>query len=241
MTAARGGSRGLSRYADDFAGTSGNDLFFALADKKYLRSETKEYVPQLIAAALVAKEPARYGLHIVPLSPYAYDTVRVPASTPLAAIAKASGTTTGVLNDLNPHVLRGVTPPRDSFTVRVPVGTLSGFDSGFRALPVQRATGLHPAHGAQNETYPALSRRSSVCARAQDLQSQGEGLEEWPLACRDGDISPQPGGGYGGVRCAGSLDQALRQWAAHSYRKAGVNRWAESPSIITRPWPRSCG
>ncbi len=155
-------SRGLSRYADDFAGTSGDDLFFALADKKYLRSETKEYVPQLIAAALVAKEPARYGLHIVPLPPYAYDTVRVPASTPLAAVAKASGTTTGVLNDLNPHILRGVTPPRDSFTVRVPVGTPSGFDSSFRALPARERQAYIQLTVRKDETYPAVSRRADV-------------------------------------------------------------------------------
>ena len=52
-------SRGLSRYADDFEGTTGDDLFFALAEKDYLRNETREYVPQLIAAALIAKEPQR--------------------------------------------------------------------------------------------------------------------------------------------------------------------------------------
>jgi membrane-bound lytic murein transglycosylase D len=54
-------ARGLSRYADAFEGTTGDDLFFALADKNYLRAETREYVPQLIAAALVGKEPERYG------------------------------------------------------------------------------------------------------------------------------------------------------------------------------------
>jgi membrane-bound lytic murein transglycosylase D len=155
-------SRGLARYADDFAGTSGDDLFFALADKKYLRTETKEYVPQLIATALVAKEPARYGLHIVALPPYAYDTVRVGPSTPLAAAAKASGTTTSVLNDLNPHILRGVTPPRDSFTVRVPVGLASGFDSSFRALPPAERQAYTELTVKKSETYTMLSRRALV-------------------------------------------------------------------------------
>src|SRR5438067_8930689 len=62
-------SRGLTRYADDFEGTSGDDLFFALADKKYLKNETREYVPQLIAAALIAKEPSRYGMTIATQPP----------------------------------------------------------------------------------------------------------------------------------------------------------------------------
>ena len=95
-------SRGLARFAGDFEGTTGDDLFFALADKKYLRGETKDYVPQLIAAALVAKEPARYGLHIEPMETYAYDTVRVGPATPLAAVAKASDAPLTAIADLNP-------------------------------------------------------------------------------------------------------------------------------------------
>ena len=48
---------------------AGDDLFFALAEKDYLRNETREYVPQLIAAALIAKEPERYGMKIDRLPP----------------------------------------------------------------------------------------------------------------------------------------------------------------------------
>ena len=57
-------SRGLTRFADDLEGTTGDDMFFALAEKNYLPAETKNYVPQLIAAALVGKEPQKYGLTV---------------------------------------------------------------------------------------------------------------------------------------------------------------------------------
>src|SRR5690348_1393934 len=63
-------ARGLTRYADDLEGTTGDDRFFALADKNFLPRETREYVPQLIAAALIAKEPQRYGMEIRTLSPF---------------------------------------------------------------------------------------------------------------------------------------------------------------------------
>ena len=101
-------SRGLARYADDLENTAGDDAFFVLAEKDYLRNETREYVPQLIAAALIAKEPTRYGMTIRTLPPLAYDSVRVPPSTPLAAIAKASHASTRDIVDLNPHLLRGI-------------------------------------------------------------------------------------------------------------------------------------
>jgi membrane-bound lytic murein transglycosylase D len=158
-------SRGLTKYADDLEGTTGEDRFFALAETDYLRAETRNYVPQLIAAALVAKEPARYGLTLRTVAPYAYDTVTVPASTPLAAIARASGTALSALVDLNPHILRGATPPKTRFTVRVPVGNAVGFDSAFAALPVAERTAYARLISKKGETVPALARRAKVTTR----------------------------------------------------------------------------
>ena len=158
-------SRGLARYADDFEGTTGDDLFFALADKKYLRGETKDYVPQLIAAALVAKEPARYGLHIEPQEIYAYDSVRVGPSTPLAAVAKASATPLAVISDLNPFILRGVTPPKDSLTVRVPVGSAVGFDSNFATLPERDRTAYTHVTTRKGDSFSSIADRAGVSVR----------------------------------------------------------------------------
>jgi membrane-bound lytic murein transglycosylase D len=166
-------SRGLARYADDFEGTSGDDLFFALADKKYLRVETKDYVPQLIAAALVAKEPTRYGLHIEPESPYVYDTVRVGPSTPLVAIAHAAGASLAAIADLNPHILRGVTPPRDSFTVRVPVGQAATFDSTFAALDSTERRAYTAVVTRHGDTWATLAGRTDVSTRELRIYNHG--------------------------------------------------------------------
>jgi len=154
-------SRGLARYADDLEGTPGDDAFFVLAEKDYLRNETREYVPQLIAAALIAKEPTRYGMSLHSLPPFAYDSVSVKGGTPIVAIARAAHASTHDLLDLNPQLLRGMTPPRETFQVRVPVGAAASFDSAFATLSEdelktttgvetkkgQTAAGLAEAHG----------------------------------------------------------------------------------------------
>ncbi len=143
-------ARGLTRFAGELEGKDGEDRFFALAEQDYLRSETKNYVPQLIAAALIAKMPARYGVTLDSVAPLAYDTVRVLPGTSLAVIASAANVTATQMRELNPSVLRGMTPPDSAVWVHVPVGTaehtaetLDSLDEserlGFRVVRVSNA------------------------------------------------------------------------------------------------------
>lgn len=164
-------ARGLTRYEKDLEGTTGDDMFFALAEKKYLRNETREYVPQLIAAALVAKEPDRYGLQIESRDPFAYDSVIVGPRVPLAAIAEASGATVAIVQELNPHILRGMTPPakRDSMQVRIPIGTKARFDSAFSVLPPESVLGARTVAAEKNATWASLAKKGGVSARAISL------------------------------------------------------------------------
>ena len=72
---------------------------------------------------------------------FAYDSVNVPAGTTLSAVAKAAGATLEDIRDLNPHYLRGVTPPDETSEVRVPVGTAQGFAVAISAIPESERTG----------------------------------------------------------------------------------------------------
>ena len=152
-------SRGLSQHADVLRDAGGEDRFFVLASTGYLRDETRDYVPQLIAAALIAKSPAVYGLLVEPLPPFAYDSARVAGGTPLAAVAEASGATLAEILDLNGQFLRGATPPGDVSLVRLPVGAGESFAARLAALPAARREGF------THVTTPDNGRLSRIAAR----------------------------------------------------------------------------
>jgi membrane-bound lytic murein transglycosylase D len=151
-------SRGLAQFAAALDDAEGEDRFFALAETGYLRNETRDYVPQLIAAALIAKSPGIYGITVDSLAPFAYDSVRVPAATPLAAIAAASDTSLAAIRDLNPQYLRGTTPPGGAETVRVPSGAGAGFPERFSALPAETRRAFQRVTAKDNGRLSAIAR-----------------------------------------------------------------------------------
>ena len=158
-------ARGLSRYADQLEGSSGEDVFFALAEHNYLRAETRDYVPKMIAAALVAKDPRRYGITVESRPVLEYDTVRVGPETPLAAIAKAAAVSLDEVRDLNPQLLRGVTPPKDSVTVRLPASKGNGFDSAYAALPEEDRTAFTRVTTKKGATMLSTARRGGITTK----------------------------------------------------------------------------
>lgn len=105
--------------------------FWRIRDR--LPAETREYVPLIQAAALVGKEPHRYGLGDVERwLPAATDTVQVPGGVELSTVARAAGVPADLVKKLNPHLIRGMTPPGRSYAVRVPDGRGPLFTSRYR-------------------------------------------------------------------------------------------------------------
>ncbi|HEY3285757.1 MAG TPA: transglycosylase SLT domain-containing protein [Gemmatimonadaceae bacterium] len=158
-------SRGLARYADALDGVEGEDRFFALAEKSYLRPETRDYVPKIIAAALVGGEPARYGVKVESLPPYSYDSVRVHGGVPLAAVANALTLTGDEVAELNPHLLRGMTPPGDSLWVRVPSGRAEGFDERFAALEPEERIALQRVVTRKGQTMVSIAKQHGLTSK----------------------------------------------------------------------------
>jgi len=96
--------------------------FWKLTKVRYLKRETKNYVPLLIAAALVAKDPEKYGfIDVEYQEPLRYEKVKVPELTSLSLVANACETSLEEIKDLNPELRRGVTPPNETdYEIKIP-------------------------------------------------------------------------------------------------------------------------
>jgi membrane-bound lytic murein transglycosylase D len=107
-----------------------------------IHSETKDYVPKLIAATIVAKEPEKYGYYNVPyLDPVEWETVTVPTSTDIEVVARAAQVPLETIRTLNPHLLRGRTPPGEpNFPVKIPRGTADDFNENYYQIPPDNRT-----------------------------------------------------------------------------------------------------
>ncbi len=110
--------------------------FWDLADRRLLRRETRDYVPKIIAAAMIGHDPARYGFpdperETIP----EYVKVRVPDATSFDVLAEVAGTDEETINLLNPEFPRDVTPPHREVEVRVPVAGAAQFAVRYAAVP----------------------------------------------------------------------------------------------------------
>jgi membrane-bound lytic murein transglycosylase D len=103
---------------------SGRDDFWTLSSStRYLPRETREYVPMILAAIIIARNPAQYGFEIEPTEPLAYDKVRVPTAVDLRRVAEWTQSSIDEIQALNPELRRWTTPVRyPDYEVKVPVG-----------------------------------------------------------------------------------------------------------------------
>src|SRR5690606_2804583 len=100
--------------------TGDEDLYWEVLD--HLPPETRDYVPRIVAATILANDADGYGFAASAAAPYRFDRVFVPGGTYLARVAGALSVDPQVLRNLNPHLTRGMTPPGEIYGVRVPVG-----------------------------------------------------------------------------------------------------------------------
>ena len=121
-------SRGIRR--------TGSEDFWELSDARVLRSETRNYVPKLLAAATIARNKEAYGFgDVEPYPPLQFDIVHVPDATSFDVLAQAAEVTESEIRDLNPQFPRQVTPPDRGVQLRVPPGKADVFAANYARIP----------------------------------------------------------------------------------------------------------
>ena len=107
----------LERYTE---GRIGDDSYWEIVD--HLPSETANYVPKLLAVTHLARSAERYGLEVRRVDPYEYDFIWSPGGVDLGEVAHSLGIAAEQMYELNPQLIRHVTPPGEIYRLRVPVG-----------------------------------------------------------------------------------------------------------------------
>jgi membrane-bound lytic murein transglycosylase D len=122
LAAYNGGPGRVSRAIKRAGGV--DDFWRLSASSKYLPRETREYVPMILAAIIIGRNPAQYGFELVTGEPLAYEKVAMPQAIDLRRVAEWAGTTVDEIQALNPELRRWTTPVKyPNYEVKVPKGS----------------------------------------------------------------------------------------------------------------------
>jgi membrane-bound lytic murein transglycosylase D len=139
--------------------------FWELYKRNNLPQETKNYVPIILAAAVMAKNPVQYGLTDINADPpVADDTVTVNGSIDLRLVADIVNVPVQQIVGLNPSLLRMMTPPDEPFDLHLPSGTKSNFMEAIAEIPPDKRTAWRYHRVQPDDTLAALAKTYHVSA-----------------------------------------------------------------------------
>ncbi len=152
--------RAVTRYkSDDFS---------ELIRHRYLKQETKDYVPKMLAALTIAKDPDKYGFGDVAYeAPLDLHTVTVPGGTDLAAVARLLEVPAESIRDWNPELRRFCTPPnRERYDLRLSVDAARLADERMEEIFTQAKITFLQHNVRKGETLQGLADRYKTRSRS---------------------------------------------------------------------------
>ena len=142
----------------------------------YIAQETRNYVPNILATILIAKNPEKYGFKgIKPDAPLSYDVVQVPNATSLQLLADATDTTVDYIKSLNPHLKRDITPRGEAYNINVPAGRSKQLVAILKRIPGDRRETARVISVAPGEDWQAVANRMGVSVT--QLQAMNAGVD----------------------------------------------------------------
>jgi membrane-bound lytic murein transglycosylase D len=140
--------------------------FWELQRRHALPKQTQNYVPIIIALALVAKDPVLYGVQVAPEKPAPVDVIHPAHAIDLRLVADATGADLDDLRELNPEMLRSVTPSDPSFELKLPAGYGEKLLNVISQVPEDKWTTWRLHTVEQGETLSDIARHYHVTVTA---------------------------------------------------------------------------
>ena len=143
---------------------SGKDDFWSLsASSRYLPQETRDYVPLILAAMIIAKNPAQYGMNITPWEEQKFETVLVEKAVDIRRVAEWAGIPVQTIQELNPELRRWTTPVRATdYELKVPEGTADIVRERIAQADPSELAPLNRYAVKKGETLATIARRLKV-------------------------------------------------------------------------------
>jgi membrane-bound lytic murein transglycosylase D len=146
----------------------GTTDFWTIAKTRHLRRETRNFVPSILAAATIMKQPELYGFDEIELDkPWEYDTVAIDSPIDLRIIAELADINTDDIRNLNPALRRLITPQKyDDFVLRVPKGAGEKLTVKLAELPADKRLKYaeHPVR--RGDTLSVIGKRYGASVQA---------------------------------------------------------------------------
>lgn len=140
--------------------------FWELYNRNLIPQETRNYVPIILAITIISKNQSRYGFSVRPDPPINYEIASVPDQTDIRVVADLIGVPYEVVQDMNPELRRGTTPPGQAYGLRLPKGYKSQFEVAYAQLPEDQRLRGRSVVATRNEIA-----RSEAAERADAVES----------------------------------------------------------------------
>ena len=171
--------------------------FWELYRRNAMPAETRAYVPQILAAVIMAKNPERYGLDkLVPSPPVIYDTVATSYAIDLKLVADVTNSTVTEIAALNPALLRLSTPRDTSYDLHIPPGSKDLYNDRLKDIPEDRRASWRFHVVRAGETLDTIA--SALHAHEADIADTNGITGADPMAAGDELVIPVAGASSAG-------------------------------------------
>ncbi len=163
--------------------------YWELRSRNAMPAETRAYVPQILAAVIMAKNPERYGLDkLVPSPAVIYDTVSTSYAIDVRLVADVTGVSVQEIVALNPALLRLTTPRDIGFDLHIPPGTKQLYTERLKDIPEDRRASWRFHVVKPGETVDTIA--SALHAHAADIVDTNGITQADPMAVDDELVVP---------------------------------------------------